>query len=218
MNIIDLSSKDSILSHYIREIRDENIQQDPIRFRKNLERIGEFFAFEISKELEYTEMTTQTPLGESTTRTLSSKLILATILRAGLPLHQGMLNVYDHAQNAFVSAYRRHHKDGSFDVKVEYASSPSLDGKVLILSDPMLATGHSMVLTYKELLKKGKPIHTHIVTVVASTQGIEELKKNINSENITLWIAALDEELTAQAYIVPGLGDAGDLAYGIKED
>lgn len=218
MNIIDLSSNDSILNHYIREIRDESIQKDPIRFRKNLERIGEFFAFEISKQLEYKEMATQTPLGESKTWMLSSKLVLATILRAGLPLHQGMLNVYDQAQNAFVSAYRRHHKDGSFDVKVEYSSSPSLDGKVLVLTDPMLATGHSMVLTYRELLKKGKPAHTHIVTVVATAQGVEELKKNINDKNITLWIAALDEELTAQAYIVPGLGDAGDLAYGIKED
>lgn len=218
MKIIDLSKQDSILNHYINEIRDEKIQQDPIRFRKNLERIGEFFAIEISKKMKYKTIQTTTPLGEAECRTLVSKIVLSTILRAGLPMHQGMLNIFDKAQNAFVSAYRRHHKDGSFDVKVEYASSPSLDDKVLILSDPMLATGHSMVLTWKELLKKGKPAHTHIVCIVASTQGIEELKKKINNENVTLWIAALDEELTAQAYIVPGLGDAGDLAFGIKED
>ncbi|MCF8331445.1 MAG: uracil phosphoribosyltransferase [Bacteroidales bacterium] len=218
MKIINLSREDSVLNHYIQEIRDEVIQKEPIRFRKNLERIGEFFAFEISKKLKYISKETKTPLGEAETRILHNKIVLATILRAGLPMHQGMLNIFDHAQNAFVSAYRRHHKDGSFDVKVEYSSSPSLDDKVLIISDPMLATGHSMVLTYNELLRKGKPATTHIVSVVASTQGIEELKKKIRDKNITLWIAALDEELTAQAYIVPGLGDAGDLAYGIKED
>lgn len=218
MKIINLSREDSVLNHYIQEIRDEVIQQEPIRFRKNLERIGEFFAFEISKKLDYKSKETKTPLGETECRVLSNNIVLATILRAGLPMHQGMLNVFDHAQNAFVSAYRRHHKDGSFDVKVEYSSSPSLDDKVLIISDPMLATGHSMVLTYNELLRKGKPAATHIVSVVASTQGIEELKKKVRDKNITLWIAALDEELTAQAYIVPGLGDAGDLAYGMKED
>lgn len=218
MKIIDLSKEDSILNQYINEIRDEKIQQDPIRFRKNLERIGELFAIEISKKLQYKNIQTTTPLGEAECRILVNKIVLSTILRAGLPMHQGMLNIFDKAQNAFVSAYRKHHKDGSFDVKVEYASSPSLDDKVLILADPMLATGHSMVLTWKELLKKGKPAHTHIVCIVASTQGIEELKKKINKENVTLWIAALDEELTAQAYIVPGLGDAGDLAFGIKED
>lgn len=218
MDVIDLSKKDSVLNHFLREIRDETIQKEPIHFRKNMERIGEFFAFEISKKLDYRIVETQTPLGSATTSQLSNQMVLASILRAGIPLHHGMLNIFDRAQNAFVSAYRRHHKDGSFDVKVEYVSSPSMDGKVLILSDPMLATGHSMVLAYQELLKKGKPDHIHIVTIVASTQGVEELKKKLNDKNITLGIAALDEELTAQAYIVPGLGDTGDLAYGIKEE
>lgn len=207
-----------MLNHYVREIRDKEIQRDPLRFRKNLERIGELFAYEISKTLAYETVETTTPLGESNTKILKQKLVLSTILRAGLPMHQGMLNIFDQAQNAFVSAYRKHHKDGTFDVNVEYASSPSLDNKVLILTDPMLATGHSMVLTYQELLRKGKPAHTHLVSVVASIQGIEELKKKLNHDHITLWIAALDEELTAQSYIVPGLGDAGDLAFGIKED
>ncbi len=218
MNIIDLSREDSILNQFLKEIRDEEIQKDPIRFRNNLERIGELFAIEVSKHLNYEDVATTTPLGEAQSRVLTSRLVLATILRAGLPMHQGFVNIYDQAQNAFVSAYRRHHKDGSFDVKVEYISSPSLDNKTLIICDPMLATGHSMVLAYKELLKKGKPAHTHVVSIVASTQGIEEMKKKINNRNITLWIAALDEELTAQAYIVPGLGDAGDLAFGEKED
>lgn len=218
MNIINLSKENSILSQFLKEIRDEEIQKDPIRFRNNLERIGALFAIEISKHLNYEDVATTTPLGEAESRVLSSKLVLATILRAGLPMHQGMVKIYDQAQNAFVSAYRRHHKDGSFDVKVEYISSPSLDNKTLIICDPMLATGHSMVLAYKELIKKGKPAHTHVVSIVATTQGIEEMKKKINNKNITLWIAALDEELTAQAYIVPGLGDAGDLAFGEKED
>jgi len=218
MKIIDLSREDSILSQYVKEIRDEEIQKDPLRFRKNLERIGELFAYEISKHLTYKDTNTITPLGEAETRVLNDKLVLSTIMRAGLPLHQGLMNIFDRAQNAFVSAYRRHHKDGSFDVKVEYVSSPTLDNKVLIITDPMLATGHSMVLAYKELLKKGKPAHVHLVSTVASAQGIEELKKEIHGQDITLWIAALDHELTAQAYIVPGLGDAGDLAFGIKED
>ena len=218
MKIIDLSKEASILSQYVKEIRDEEIQKDPLRFRKNLERIGEVFAYEISKKLDYKTINTTTPLGEAETHVLDSKLVLSTIMRAGLPLHQGLMNVFDKAQNAFVSAYRKHHKDGSFDVKVEYVSSPTLDNKVLMITDPMLPTGHSMVLAYRELLKKGKPVHVHLISTVASAQGIEELKKELPGNDITLWIAALDHELTAQAYIVPGLGDAGDLAFGIKED
>ena len=218
MKIIDLSKEDSVLNQYVKEIRDEEIQKDPLRFRKNLERIGELFAYEISKQLKYKNINTKTPLGEAETRVLDNSLVLSTIMRAGLPLHYGLMNIFDKAQNAFVSAYRKHHKDGSFDVKVEYVSSPTLDNKVLVISDPMLATGHSMVLAYRELLNKGKPAHVHLVSTVASAQGIEELKKELPDTNITLWIAALDHELTAHAYIVPGLGDAGDLAFGIKED
>lgn len=211
-----LAEQNSILSQYIAEIRDKNIQQDRIRFRRNMERIGEFFAYEISKILQYKKVNTQTVLGEAESMILSEQPVIATILRAGLPLHTGMLNIFDGAQNAFVSAYRKHHKDNSFDIHVEYLSSPSLDNKTLIVTDPMLATGASMVLSYKALLSKGKPKHTHIVSVIASKEGVEYVRKNMPDQNYTLWVAAIDEELTAQAYIVPGLGDAGDLAYGEK--
>ncbi|MDD4214354.1 MAG: uracil phosphoribosyltransferase, partial [Bacteroidales bacterium] len=193
-----------------------NIQKDSMRFRRNFERIGEIFAYEISKQLAYETREVTTPLGVAEVPVLISFPVLATILRAGLPLHQGLLNFFDHSENAFISAYRYHYKDGQFDIRVEYTSSPELTDKVLILSDPMLATGASLVLTHKSLLENGKPSHTHIVTIVASTQGVEYIKKNFSSKNTTLWIGALDDELTAQAYIVPGLGDAGDLAYGIK--
>ncbi len=187
-----------------------------MRFRYNLERIGEYIAFEISKKLNYKAINTTTPLGEATSNVLESQPVLATILRAGLPMHNGLLRIFDKAQNAFVSAYRKHHKDSTFEIAVEYLSSPLLENKTLILSDPMLATGSSMVLTYQALLKKGMPKHTHIVAVIASKQGVEYLKTHMPNQNYTLWIGAIDEELTAQSYIVPGLGDAGDLAYGEK--
>ncbi|MCK9612154.1 MAG: uracil phosphoribosyltransferase [Bacteroidales bacterium] len=211
-----LGKSNSILNQFIAEIRDKNIQKDSMRFRRNFERIGEIFAYEISKQLAYETREVTTPLGVAEVPVLISFPVLATILRAGLPLHQGLLNFFDHSENAFISAYRYHYKDGQFDIRVEYTSSPELTDKVLILSDPMLATGASLVLTHKSLLENGKPSHTHIVTIVASTQGVEYIKKNFSSKNTTLWIGALDDELTAQAYIVPGLGDAGDLAYGIK--
>lgn len=211
-----LSAHSSILNQYIAEIRDQHIQQDRIRFRRNMERIGEIFAYEISKTLQYRQSVTQTVLGEAATHVLAAQPVVATILRAGLPLHTGLLNIFDTAQNAFVSAYRRHHKDNSFDIHVEYLSTPSLDDKTLILCDPMLATGSSMVLSYQALLAKGQPRHTHIVSVIASREGIDYLKKHLPGNNYTLWIGAVDEELTAHAYIVPGLGDAGDLAYGEK--
>ena len=187
-----------------------------MRFRRNMERIGEIFAYEISKHFNYTTREVITSLGVSEVAVLKEQPVIATILRAGLPLHQGILNFFDKAQNAFVSAYRRHHKSGKFDIQIEYTSSPNIDDKILILSDPMLATGSSMLLTYKQLLESGKPKHTHIVTVIASVQGLEYLNKHISSEDITVWVAAVDDELTAQSYIVPGLGDAGDLAYGNK--
>lgn len=211
-----LSEQNSILNQYIAEIRDENIQKDRIRFRRNMERIGEFFAYEISKTLVYNNTVTTTVLGEADTKTIADQPVIATILRAGLPLHNGLLNIFDNAQNAFVSAYRKHHKDNSFEIQIEYLSSPSLDDKTLILTDPMLATGSSMVLAYKALLTKGKPKHTHIVAVISSRAGLEYVKAHMPDQNYTLWLAAVDEELTAHSYIVPGLGDAGDLAYGEK--
>ena len=214
--INNISEHNSIFNQYIAEIRDVTIQKDPIRFRRNLERMGEMFAYEISKKLEYKKVITQTPLGEAETMVLAEQPVISTILRAGLPLHTGILNVFDRAQNAFVSAYRRHHKDNTFDIAIEYLSSPSLTDKTLIVTDPMLATGASMVLSYKALVSKGIPKHTHIVAVIASRQGIEYIKAHMPHANYTIWVGAIDEELTAQSYIVPGLGDAGDLAYGEK--
>ncbi|MFO8067689.1 MAG: uracil phosphoribosyltransferase [Bacteroidales bacterium] len=211
-----LGTKNSLLNQYIQEVRDVNIQKDSMRFRRNMERIGEIFAYEISKILSYESIETTTPLGVADCKILKHQPVIATILRAGLPLHQGILNYYDYAQNAFISAYRKHHKNGKFTIQVEYASCPPLDDKILILSDPMLATGSSMVLTFKELLEKGKPKHTHIVSVLASAQGVEYVKKNLLTKDYTLWLGVVDDELTAKAYIVPGLGDAGDLAFGSK--
>ncbi len=214
--INNISEHNSIFNQYIAEIRDVTIQKDPIRFRRNLERMGELFAYEISKKLEYKKVITQTPLGEAESMILAEQPVISTILRAGLPLHNGILNVFDRAQNAFVSAYRRHHKDNTFDIAIEYLSSPSLTDKTLIVTDPMLATGASMVLSYKALVGKGIPKHTHIVAVIASRQGIDYIKAHMPHTNYTIWVGAIDEELTAQSYIVPGLGDAGDLAYGEK--
>lgn len=210
-----LSEKNSIINHFISELRDVEIQKDRMRFRRNIERIGEIAAYEISKTLEYEVKDVVTPLGIAPTPLLKEQPVIGTILRAGLPLHQGVLNYFDAADNAFVSAYRKHHKDGSFDIRLDYMSSPSLEGRTLILADPMLATGSSIVVTFKEMLQGGKPKHTHIVACIASMQGVEYVKSHLPSD-VTLWIGAIDEELTAQSYIVPGLGDAGDLAFGTK--
>ncbi|MFZ7114509.1 MAG: uracil phosphoribosyltransferase [Bacteroidota bacterium] len=211
----NLSLNNSIINQFVAELRDVNIQGDRMRFRKNLERIGEIFAYEISKTLNFELKDVTTPLGIANVPVLSEQPIVGTILRAGLPLHYGLLNYFDAADNAFISAYRKHHKDGSFDIKLEYVGSPSLEGRILVLCDPMLATGSSMVMTYKALMDKGTPKHTHIVCALASLEGIEYVKRNM-PENVTIWAAAIDEELTAQSYIVPGLGDAGDLAFGSK--
>jgi uracil phosphoribosyltransferase len=211
-----LGKNSSLLNEYIAEVRDMEIQKDSLRFRRNMERLGEIFAYEISKTLEWETREVITSLGTAHCEVLKNQPVIATILRAGLPLHQGFLNFFDKAENAFISAFRKHHKNGRFDIQVEYASSPSLGDKVLILSDPMLATGASMVLTYKELIKKGVPKHTHIVSVLASAQGLEYMKRNLPGDNFTIWLGAVDDELTAKAYIVPGLGDAGDLAFGSK--
>jgi uracil phosphoribosyltransferase len=210
-----LGAHPSVFSHFLAEIRDQHIQQDSMRFRRNLERMGEVFAYEISKRLEYAPREVVTPLGVATEHGLVQQPVLVTILRAGLPMHQGLLNYFDQASNAFISAYRKHHKDGTFDVQIEYLSSPDLKDRELILCDPMLATGSSIVLAYRALLTRGNPKHIHVVSAIASSEGVAYVKKNLPG-NTTLWLGAIDEELTAQSYIVPGLGDAGDLAYGIK--
>ncbi len=218
MQIVNLGEKNSIFNQFISEIRDEKIQRDPLRFRRNIERIGEIFAYEISKCLRYKEREVKTPLGVSKMKLPASFPVLATILRAGLPLHQGMLNYFDSSGNAFISAHRRYVNAKEFVIEFEYLSSPSLDEKVIILSDPMLASGASFEIGYKALLKKGKPAHVHLVAIIASTAGVEYLKKQLPDETCTLWLGAIDPKLTDKAYIVPGLGDAGDLAYGEKID
>ena len=212
-----LDKQNSILGNFIKEIRSIEIQNDSMRFRRNMERIGEIMSYEISKTLNYATTAVETPLGESEMSLVSDKIVIATVLRAGLPLHQGFLNYFDNAQSAFVAAYRKSSKDGSFKVRVEYVSSCDLEGKVLLLVDPMLATGQSLCLTYEALLEKcGKPLHTHIASVVASEQGVDYAMKHLPSKSTTLWVGAVDAELTSRAYIVPGIGDAGDLAFGEK--
>lgn len=217
MKIFDLSKENSVLNHFIAEIRDHVIQKDSMRFRKNLERIGEVFAYEISKRLSYCPTEVTTPLGIAKTELIEENIVIASIMRAGLPLHNGILNVFDKAQNSFIAAYRKYGKDNKFDIQIEYASSPLLDGKTLILADTMLATGSSLVLTYNKLCEKGEPTHTHLVCPIASMYGIEYLSKYMSHKKTTLWVGAIDEELTNKSYIVPGLGDAGDLAYGDKQ-
>lgn len=202
--------------HFIAELRDANVQQDAMRFRRNLERIGEALAMELSRTLDYEEREVTTPLGVARAHLLAEQPVLATILRAGLPLHQGLLNYFDRADNAFVSAYRKHRKgEDAFDIEVEYLSSPPLHDRVLVLCDPMLATGQSMVLVYRALLRLGVPKALHVVSAIASNEGLEHAKLHLPA-GTRFWIGAIDEEMTAQAYIVPGLGDAGDLAYGKK--
>ncbi|MGE5383974.1 MAG: uracil phosphoribosyltransferase [Omnitrophica WOR_2 bacterium] len=214
--IKNIGNNTSIFNQYLAEIRDSVIQADSLRFRTNMERMAMIVAYEISKQLDYEPMEITTPLGVADVPVLTSYPVLATILRAGLPMHSGMLKVFDKSENAFVSAYRKHRKDGSFDVQVEYVSSPQLTDRILIISDPMLATGLSLLLSYNALIAKGKPKHTHIVALIASMEGVEYIRKNLPQDEITLWVGAIDDELTAQSYIVPGLGDAGDLAFGSK--
>lgn len=213
----NLSLQNSVFNQFMSEIRDVDIQHDSLRFRRNLERTGEIMAYEISKTLAYVTRPVTTPLGISNCSVLAEQPVLATILRAGLPLHRGLLNFFDRAENTFISAYRIHRDDDdAFDVKVEYLASPDLEGKTVILCDPMLATGASMVLAYKALLERGTPRHIHVVTVIASEQGIRFIQQNMQAET-TIWAGAIDSELTPRSYIVPGLGDAGDLAYGDKQ-
>ncbi|MBO5043753.1 MAG: uracil phosphoribosyltransferase [Alistipes sp.] len=212
-----LNKENTILNKFIAQIRDREVQRDSMRFRRNLERVGEVMSYEISRVLDYKTQIVETPLGEAAVEMISDKIVVATILRAGLPLHQGFLNYFDDAESVFVSAYRKSSKDGSFKVKVEYVSNCDLEGKTLILVDPMLATGTSLVLAYEALIAKGgEPEHTHIASVIASEQGVDYAMRNLPSRSTTLWVGAVDAELTSRSYIVPGIGDAGDLAYGEK--
>ena len=207
----------TILNKFMSELRDAKIQTDSMRFRRNLERVGEIMAYEISKELSYAPRIVETPLGEAEVALIDDKVVVATILRAGLPFHQGFLNYFDDAQNAFVSAYRKYSKDGSFKVKVEYMSCCDLTDKVLLLVDPMLATGTSLVLTYEAMIAKfGQPKHTHVAAIIASEDGVEYVCSNMPKKSVSVWCASVDQELTVKSYIVPGLGDAGDLAFGEK--
>lgn len=216
MEIKLLEERNSWFLRFMSELRDREIQCDPMRFRENLRRIGQIFAYEISKEMEYQLQTVQTPLGEKAMNLPVEDPVVASILRAGLPLHEGVLSFFDRAGNAFISAYRKHDETGAFQIKMDYVSCPDLENRTLILCDPMLATGSSMAICYRSLLDYGKPKHVHLVSVIAAAEGIEYLQKQIPSGNCTLWIGSVDEELTAQSYIVPGLGDAGDLAFGCK--
>jgi len=211
-----IGENNSLFNQFIAEIRDVNVQNDPLRFRRNLERVGEIFAYEVSKTFKYSQKEVQTPLGTSLMNLPEDQVVVASILRAGLPLHNGLLNYFDRSENAFISAYRKYNEEGEFIINFEYISSPSIEGKIVILADPMLATGSSMELAYKALLTKGTPKHVHIVSVIASAEGVDFVKNKLNGENITLWMGAVDAELNSQSYIVPGCGDAGDLAFGPK--
>jgi uracil phosphoribosyltransferase len=213
--VIDLSKNNSLLNHWVAELRDVNVQNDRMRFRRNIERIGEVAAYELSKTLQFKSVEVTTPLGIAPTQLLTEQPVLATILRAGLPLHQGMLNYFDKADNAFISAYRKHHPDGSFEISLEYLSCPNLNDRVLILCDPMLATGASLVETIQAIQKTYTPSQIHIVVTIASQKGIEHVEKELGPDT-PIWCAAIDPILNDKSYIVPGLGDAGDLAFGTK--
>jgi uracil phosphoribosyltransferase len=210
-----IGKNNTIFNRFMSELRDASIQKDRMRFRRNLERCGEIMAYEISKTMDYVVKDIETPLGISSSRLPAEEPVIACILRAGLPLHQGIQNYFDHADNAFLSAFRKHNHNDTFEIEIEYLASPALENRILILADPMLATGASFVLAYRAYLQKGIPKHTHVVAVIASTDGLEYVQKHL-PKNCTIWIGELDDELTAQAYIVPGLGDAGDLAFGDK--
>jgi len=213
--VIDLSKHHSLLNHWVAELRDVHVQNDRMRFRRNIERIGEVAAYELSKTLRFKSVDVTTPLGIASTSLLEEQPVLGTILRAGLPLHQGMLNYFDKADNAFISAYRKHHPDGSFEISLEYLSCPDLNNRILILCDPMLATGASIVETIQAIQKTYTPAQIHIVVTIASQKGIEHVEKELGAD-IPIWCAAIDPILNDKSYIVPGLGDAGDLAFGTK--
>jgi uracil phosphoribosyltransferase len=212
--VVNLSQQHSLISNWVAELRDVAIQTDRMRFRRNLERIGEVAAYEISKVMPFVDKEIATPLGTADHKVLAEQPVLATILRAGLPLHAGLLSFFDRADNAFISAYRKHNKDGSFEISLDYVSCPELENRVVIISDPMLATGSSLVKTIHFLKAEGKPKEIHIVVAIACTVGIEYVIRE--EPSVTIWCGDIDDELTAKGYIVPGLGDAGDLAFGTK--
>lgn len=215
MKIHHMAKEPSILNNYLAQLRDKQVQKDSMRFRRNLERIGEILSYELSKELHYTDQPIATPLGIKDTKTLSDHIVICSVLRAGLPLHQGILNYFDWVENAFISAYRYHTSDTEFEIIVEYLASPDLDNKVLVLADPMLASGHSLVATFEALTKVGLPKEIHLVTAIASQEGVDYISRHFPPET-RLWVGDIDTKLNDYAYIVPGLGDAGDLAFGEK--
>lgn len=215
MKVINLSEQNSLLTQYLKEIRSVGIQNDSLRFRRNIERIGEVMALEVSRSLNYAVEDVQTPLGIAKVNVIQDKVVVASVMRAGLPLHYGFLNMFDHAENAFLSAYRRIGANGELEIVSEYLAAPDLNGKTLLLVDPMLATGMSMEIAYKALLSHGQPAHTHLCCTIGTPQAIEHLQKTL-PDNITLWCAAVDPVLNEKKYIVPGLGDAGDLCFGGK--
>ncbi|MCQ2201162.1 MAG: uracil phosphoribosyltransferase [Bacteroidales bacterium] len=216
MQINIINRQDSVINNYLSEIRDVDVQTDPLRFRRNIERIGSLMAYEVSKTLSYSPKDVRTPLGVATVNVPSNEIVVGTILRAGLPMHHGVLDVFDHAQNCFISAYRKYISPNEFEINLEYVATAHLDDKILIIADPMLATGNSIEATYQALKKYGKPKHTHIMSILGAQPGVDYLLNSIKDENVTLWVAAVDEQLNDHKYIVPGLGDAGDLAYGYK--
>jgi len=215
MQVINLGDQQSILNKFISELRDVSIQNDRMRFRRNIERIGEVLGYELSKSLAYNQVDIKTPLGNSKCNIPEEDVVICSILRAGLPLHQGLLNYFDNAENTFISAYRHHVSETEFEIKVEYLASPSLENKTLILADPMLATGRSFVNVYNALKEMGTPKEIHLASVIGSEQGVKYIADHFPSDT-KLWIATIDKELNDKGYIVPGLGDAGDLAYGVK--
>lgn len=217
MEVINFAEKNSLISQYMMELRNVKIQCDPLRFRRNLERLGQIMAYEISKTLNYSKETVMTPLDSAECDVIADQVVLATIFRAGIPFHQGFLQYFDNAENAFVSAYRKYKEKENFDVFIEYLASPRLDDKILVIADPMLATGASMELSFRALLTKGMPRHIHVASVIASQQAVDHIERVFPSDRTTIWIGAIDAAINSHSYIVPGLGDAGDLAYGIKE-
>jgi len=212
-----LNKSNSLFNTYLSETRDERIQKDSFRFRRNMERMGSIFAYEISKQMEFSKREIPTPFGIAEEQIITQPPIILSVLRAGLPVHQGVLNFFDNASGGFISMHRDFDKEGNFSVSLEYISCPSINDKEVILCDAMIASGSSMSLAYKSLLTKGNPKHVHLIAVIASKEGLENLRKKLPKKNVSLWLGALDDELTAKSYIVPGLGDAGDLAYGAKD-
>lgn len=214
--MIILNKQSSVFNQYLAEVRDSRVQTDSLRFRQNLERMGSIFAYEISKTLPYKSIEVNTPLGIAEEKSLDENPVIVSILRAGLPIHNGMLQIFDRADSGFVSIYRNPEKDGNFGLKPDYVSCPDIEGKTLVLIDAIIASGSSITMAYHALLQNGTPKHTHFVSLVGSKEGIESIRKKYSPQNVTIWLGAVDAELTVRSYVVPGIGDVGDLAYGFK--